>query len=96
MATTGLLDPLPLTGAGSKGVVISGDAWDAMVSRINLACSPSLNPTSGAGSFYVSKGGIILDVSPLYDLISNAIARLDSANATANCVGNTVTNTFTI
>lgn len=94
MASTGLLDPLEPSGGGQKGVVPSGDAWDSHVSRINLACAPSLNPTSGVGSFYVSKGGIILDLSQLESRLANVEARMNSANATGICNGSNIEITF--
>ncbi len=96
MATTGLLDPIPLTNAGDKGVVISGAMWDLIVSRINLACAPSLNPTSDIGSFYVSKGGIILDLSLLDQRLSNVEARLDGASANGICNGSNIEITFVL
>ena len=96
MATTGLLDPLSLSSAGAKGVVPSGDAWDALVARVNMLCAPALNPTVGAGTFYVSKGGIILDLSLLDQRLSNVEARINSANVSAICNGANIDVTLSL
>lgn len=126
---TGLLQPLPLSGGGEGGMLISCDLWDLLATRVNNLNSPTVNPSANSGVFYVSKAGIILDLagfdarlqavenqlgstgaggvpasnSTIYTQINtvsvtvaNIESRLNAASATANCVGNVVTITFTI
>lgn len=96
MATTGLLDKIPLVEGGAKGVVLSADALNALIMRINLLSSPSLNPTANAGGFYVSKAGVLLDVSPIMQQIANLQARMDSATINGICNGSNIEITLNI
>lgn len=89
-----ILEPLPLSNAGDKGVVVSGTVWDALVTRVNLLCNPSVNPPDNSAAFYVSKSGYVLDLSLLVQQVSNAAAH-SYTGATVNCVGNVATVTFT-
>lgn len=84
-----------LSKAGPKGVVISGDAWDELVTRINMLSAPQLNPPQNIGCWAVADNQIVLDLSILSQRLANVEARPYYTGATVNCIGNVATVTFT-
>lgn len=98
MPTSGSWQAIAKSGAGSAYVVLSGDYLDLIVDAINALGSLKLNPDSNVGSFSMDRKQAILTLDRVDQRLSNLEAKSFGTqlvgNATANCVGNVITFTF--
>ena len=92
MATSGSASEIPLTGAGNKGVILSGTAVDRVYIRLNAVTGATVNPSANVGAFVMNKGQMTLDLSAL-DGRLRALERVLGIGAGSSNVSTITVNT---
>jgi hypothetical protein len=88
--------PIKLVVRGKAPSLMDTELANQVIGAINSLIVMQVQP-SGTGKVVVSQGGVVIDLTPMHELIKGIEERMKKASATASCgAGNTVTVNVTI
>lgn len=95
MSGQGSWKKIPLSNAGETGVILSGDAYDTLVTALNIIMAMEVSPMSNCGRLVANEGQVKLDLMDIDNRLRALESRVNVTGANVTCVGSNIVITYT-